>query len=91
MAMIVDPCLTPDQHRLRDLISDISETCWYAGWLSETEFDVWRLATEGGSWGRCSAAEIEGQVAEVMRLAKELGVWDWQVRYDAWKRTARPS
>lgn len=75
MAMIVDPCLTPDQHRLRDLISDMSETCWSAGWLEETEFDVWRLATEGGTWGRCSAAEIDAQLAEVITLSKELGVW----------------
>lgn len=36
---------------------------------------MWRLATEGGSWGRCSASEIEPQLAEVMTLAKDLAIW----------------
>ncbi len=75
MGLILDPCLTPEQHRLRDLISEVSETCSYAGWAGDTEFEVWRLATEGGTWGHCSADELETQLAEALALAKELGVW----------------
>jgi hypothetical protein len=75
MALIFDPRLTPDAHRLRDLISDISERCYYAGWMTDTEFHVWRLSTTGGTWGVSSAEELRDQLAELMRLATQLDRW----------------
>lgn len=83
MGLIVDSCLSPEQHRLRDQISQVSEACLYAGWASETEFAVWRLATEGGSWGRCSATELKSQLNEIKALAHALGEWVvWSDRAD---------
>lgn len=38
--------------RLASLMSDLSEDCWCAGWLSGTEFALWELANAGGGlWG----------------------------------------
>jgi hypothetical protein len=94
--LIDDPNLTPEEHHLRDLMSDISEACYSAGWLSETEFDVWRLATEGGTWGRGDATELQEELAQIMALSRQLGRWivwfdtkgsDHQaIDLDEWKR-----
>jgi hypothetical protein len=72
MTLINDPALTPEEHHLRDLMSEISERCWYAGWMGNTEFQVWRLATEGGSWGVSTALELVGELEAVRTLAEEL-------------------
>jgi hypothetical protein len=76
VALIHDPCLSPEQHELRDLISDVTEIAHYAGWLPDTEFEVWRLAIEGGSWGHCrSASEAQPTLGNALALARKLGVW----------------
>lgn len=81
--LIADPCLSPAQSHLRDLISEISEKCWFAGWMDGTEFEVWRLATAGGEWGRGSAAGLEAELREATALARDLGVWlVWSDRVD---------
>jgi hypothetical protein len=73
--LIRDPCLSTEQHRLRDLISDVSESCLYAGWAGDAEFHVWRLATEGGNWGHCSATEVRERLVDAIGLAHALGQW----------------
>jgi hypothetical protein len=75
MALLNDPCLSLEQHRLRDLISDVSEACWHAGWLDGAEYGVWRLATEGGTWGDCSANDVERQLANAHTISERLGEW----------------
>jgi hypothetical protein len=75
MSLINDPCLTVEQQALRNLISEVSERCWYAGWLHDAEFDVWRLMTEGGEWGRCASGDLDGLLAEIRDLSERLGVW----------------
>jgi hypothetical protein len=75
MALIKDPSLTPDEHTLRDRISDISEKCWSASWELGTEFEVWRLATEGGTWGRGSATELHADLVGLLDLARRLDRW----------------
>jgi len=75
VALELDPCLTPEQHRLRDLISDVSERCWAASWMSDTEFEVWRLTTEGGSWGQGDVGDLAGLLARVQALAQQLDAW----------------
>jgi hypothetical protein len=73
--VIHDPNLTPEEHRLRDLLSDISEVCLFAGWYVDTEFEVWRLATEGGSWGRGDATLLREELAQAMALSRRLRRW----------------
>lgn len=73
--MINDPALTPEEHRLRDLMSEISERCWYAGWEGGTEYEVWRLATEGGRWGDSTALELARELEAIRTLAEELNRW----------------
>ena len=75
MTLVSDPGLTPEEHRLRDLISEISERCWYAGWETTTEFDVWRLATEGGRWGRSSSTELADELDVIRSFAEEIDRW----------------
>jgi hypothetical protein len=75
MSLVDDPRLTVDEQRLRDGISDISETCWYAGWLEESEFEVWRLSIEGGTWGRGSADELQAELRGLLALARQLNRW----------------
>jgi hypothetical protein len=57
-------------------MSEVTETAYYAGWLPETEFEVWRLATEGGSWGHCRlASEAQPALGKALNLARQIGVW----------------
>ena len=73
--LVNDPSLTPEEQCLRDLMSEISEASYYAGWMRDTEFEVWRLATEGGAWGRATAAELQQALKEISALAQKLGKW----------------
>ena len=75
MSLINDPALTPEEHHLRDPMSEISERCWFAGWEDETEFEVWRLAAEGGSWGRSSAIELARELDVIRAFAEEIDRW----------------
>jgi hypothetical protein len=75
MGLIDDPRLTPDEQRLRDGISDISERCRNAGWEHEAEFEVWRLAVEGGRWGRHSADELHPELGALVTRARRLDRW----------------
>ena len=73
--LVNDPSLTPEEQRLRDLMSEISEASYYACWMRDTEFEVWRLATEGGVWGRSTAAELQQALEMISALAQNLGKW----------------
>lgn len=39
--------LTPDQKVLSDFMSDISERCYYAGWMKNLEHVLWDAITSG--------------------------------------------
>lgn len=93
----------PGGHPVRDLwaselallarmISDISEECYCSQWMTGAEFDVWRLATEGGEWGQGSADNLP-QLAALRRFALHTGWWfigydrpvpmaEWLVEYE---------
>ena len=72
--LVNDPSLTPEEQCLRDLMCEISEASYYAGWMRDTEFEVWRLATEGGVWGRSTAAELQQALEVISALAQKLGI-----------------
>jgi len=46
--------LTEPQQQLADTMSEISEFCWFAGWLIGTEYRLWRFMTDPSDdepWG----------------------------------------
>src|SRR5690349_11296056 len=75
MTLINDPCLSRDEHRLRDLISEVSEAAFFAGWMEDAEYEVWRLATQGGAWGRTDAEESAGLLTEALSTARRIDRW----------------
>lgn len=60
---------------LEQLVSDLSEKAYYATWMGNAEFEVWRLATEGGSWGRIDSEDSADQLKEALAISRSLGVW----------------
>lgn len=44
--MIKEQDFTPDQKRLYETMSRISEDCWCAGWLIGNEYAIWKAASE---------------------------------------------
>lgn len=60
--------------QLRDLMSDISERCWYAGWLEGTEFVLWGAVTGGArTWGHGTITEED--IARLEALSEIAGGW----------------
>jgi hypothetical protein len=57
-----------DWHQLADIVSELSESAYSAGWMVDSEFDVWRLASEGGIWGRIGAGELSAGPSSQMRM-----------------------
>lgn len=60
--------------RLRSLMSDLSEDCWCAGWLSDCEHSLWGFVTEGpGRWGMGAVDQLA--VDELRCLSDKAGGW----------------
>jgi len=67
--------MTPLAHALATLMSEFSEECWCASWLTDTEFDVWDLiAGRRSSWGMGST-DWDSDLAAIDELSKAAGVW----------------
>ena len=64
-----------DWRTLREMMSDISEDCWCAGWMSGLEFLLWEAVSTGdaGSWAR-HGVTIE-HIAKLQRMSDVLGGW----------------
>ena len=68
------PLLVEKRDTLRQLMSDISEDCWCAGWLIGTEFALWQFVLDGpGDWGQDSVSQA--QIDELKRLSELVGGW----------------
>jgi len=104
----VDEVITDAGWReIQRIISDLSEEAYSAGWMQEAEYDVWRLSTEGGSWGHLTAAEAEPQLRQLLQLVGSSGYWvmwdgsseeerpvrlqDWYSRYRTWRNALNPN
>lgn len=71
-----DHNLSGYQARLADLMSDISEDCWCAGWLSCNEYALWGMVADPTAERRYGFGYVEDeQVAELMSLAQRTGGW----------------
>lgn len=66
--------LTEPQAKLADLMSDISEECWCAGWMSGLEFTLWRIIN-GGERQYGQGGITDEQVAELKQLSELIGGW----------------
>lgn len=66
--------LTPAQAALADLMSEISERCYYAGWIQDLEYVLWDAVQKGErKYGhdRISNDDIEA----LKTLSEKAGVW----------------
>ena len=67
------PTLYRMEVALADLMSDVTEECYCAGWLSETPEMVWQLVTgEKSAWG---IGDDYSDIEAVRALSQKLGVW----------------
>lgn len=66
--------LTPKQKELADLMSDISEDWWCAGWMQNLEYSLWELVcTRKTELGRHML--YGSQLNDLIRLSGEIGGW----------------
>ena len=70
--------------KLLDLMSDISERCYCAQWLSDLEFDLWKIILDyrcGKIKGNVSYGQSEVTIEEIKELVKlseeSNGWWAW--------------
>lgn len=67
--------LTEKQQELYDLMSDVSEEHWCAGWMSGLEFDLWERAKGDGSLPY-GLGQIDPVLLQKLReLSEEIGGW----------------
>lgn len=68
--------LTDRQTELYELMSDISEDCWCAGWMSGNEFSLWCLVSNPSASRQYGQRAIcERDRSRLAALAKEIGGW----------------
>lgn len=84
---------------LLDLMSDISEDCYCAGWLIGLEERLWSLIEDGGGhFGMCHFDAEDWKLMRLRELRDETGMWahwtedhgeqlipidEWRTIYDA--------
>lgn len=92
--------LNPVQQALARAMSDVSEAACFAGWMDGTEYGVWRLLYDGGTWGMADAVTLASEldaVRSAFAVADCWIVWDndadgqeavpldqWERRYAEW-------
>lgn len=72
--MITEANFTDAQRELYDLMSDISEDCYFAGWLMGNEYNIWDALQDGDlsyGLGVMDAASLE----RCRELSAELNGW----------------
>src|SRR5687768_10007839 len=66
--------LTVDQRRLADLMSDLSERCYYAGWLKNLEYVLWDACINGErSFGHDRITQQD--IHQLMDYAQTYNCW----------------
>jgi len=66
--------LTPRQHELYDMMSEISEECYCAGWMDGNEFTLWEAIQTGEM--RYGMGNIDKEkLAKVAALSVLTGCW----------------
>jgi hypothetical protein len=73
---MTSPKLTPKQEALYQLMSDISEDCYCAGWMHGNEFTLWEIVSDPSvdhEYGRGSVDDDD--IAKLRELSAEIGGW----------------
>jgi hypothetical protein len=66
--------LTEDERKLADLMGEISENCYSAGWMANTEYVLWHAVTSGPrSWGRSQITKKD--IEELTSLSNATQTW----------------
>jgi hypothetical protein len=66
--------LHPDQQALSDLMSDMSERAWCAGWMDGLEYALWEAVIgRRKTYGLLTFTELE--VQQLRSLADKCGGW----------------
>ena len=66
--------LEGEAKELHDLMSDISEDCWCAGWMDDLEYRLWKMCV-GGSREYGQDRVSEAQIQLLRELSKRCGGW----------------
>lgn len=81
------------KRELYDLMSEISEDCYCAGWMSGNEFRLWDAITDPNDDRKYGMWQIEEEQVTRLRELSELtnGWWVWEddcafIGLDEWKR-----
>jgi len=91
--------LTPTQRDLAELMSDISEHAWRAGWMMGLEYELWQELTSATN-GSVPPLATQEQLERLSQLSKACGGWitfdqereelfvvlaEWVTCYDKWR------
>jgi hypothetical protein len=66
--------LTPEQKRLEEFMSDISEKCYTAGWIHNLEYVLW-YAMHNGPFKFAQDWITQEEIDELKRLSQECNCW----------------
>jgi hypothetical protein len=86
--------------RLYQLMSDVSEDHYCAGWMSGLEYDLWGMVRGGPRHYGMGDVEPE-TVAELRQLSDDCGGWhthdrlvpldEWRREYERWEQRHQPA
>jgi hypothetical protein len=76
----MDTKMTWKQRALVDLMSDISERCYCAGWLGGLEYILWHMLTDPAASREFGMGVVEDEeIADLRAISEEIGGWIcWQ-------------
>jgi hypothetical protein len=77
--------LTGLQVALAETMADLSQYCYAAGWMDNTETAVWRLLSNDLGWGQMERDDIETHLAAIRALSdlsRSWIVWDDDAPHD---------
>ena len=91
--------LTPDQTRLAQLMSELSEKAYYAGWMSGLEYALWQVVLgQRADYGQSTFNSQD--VSKLLRLSEACRGWivfddeteetwvplaEWKRRFASWQ------
>lgn len=68
--------MTWKQRALASFMSDISERCYCAGWMSRLEYDLWRMVANCGESREYGMGMVtDEELADMRAIADEIGGW----------------
>lgn len=72
--------LEPLQRALYELMSEISEGCYFAGWLSGNEYTLWEMVAEPSADRRYGMDEVsERDIQQMREISADIGGWiEWR-------------